>query len=161
MKHSVNCWMIGGVEGKVPVAKAAAVARDLGYAGIELCFGSGELSPDATPGELGHCGRRWRRRVCRLHHWRQATIGRTSLPVRTQVSVPPRWPWRGLISKPRVHFKNFRKRDGGGTMRDFTGSLLQGDVNWRPVFKQLKMAGDDNYVTAEVLVSDKGMTDVQ
>ena len=46
-------------------------------------------------------------------------------------------------------------------MRDFTGSLLQGDVNWRPVFKQLKMAGDDNYVTAEVLVSDKGMTDVQ
>jgi L-ribulose-5-phosphate 3-epimerase len=61
----------------------------------------------------------------------------------------------------RVHFKNFSRRDAGGTLSDFTGSLLEGDVNWPNVFAALKAAGYDRFVTAEVIVSDKGMPDLE
>lgn len=54
----------------------------------------------------------------------------------------------------RVHFKNFRRRDAGGTLGDFTASLLDGDVNWAAVFEALARAGYDEYVTAEMLVSE-------
>jgi len=59
----------------------------------------------------------------------------------------------------RVHVKNFARRDGGGTLADFTSSLLQGDLNWPAVFQGLKAIGYDGYLTAEVIVGEKGMPD--
>lgn len=60
----------------------------------------------------------------------------------------------------RVHVKNFKRRDAGGTLGDFTTSLLDGDVNWPGVFDALKKIGYDGYATAEVIVGEKGMPDV-
>lgn len=54
----------------------------------------------------------------------------------------------------RVHFKNFRRRDAAGTLADFTASLFDGDVNWAAVFEALERTGYDEYVTAEMLVSE-------
>jgi hexulose-6-phosphate isomerase len=59
----------------------------------------------------------------------------------------------------RVHVKNFKMENGAGTLNNFTGSLLEGDVNWEAVFRALKMAGYDGYLTAEVLISEKGLPD--
>lgn len=59
----------------------------------------------------------------------------------------------------RVHLKNFKRRDGAGTLSDFTGSLLEGDVNWPAVFGALASVGYDRYITAEVLISEKGLPD--
>ena len=61
----------------------------------------------------------------------------------------------------RVHFKNFTRRDAGGTLSDFTPSLLDGDVNWPAVFKGLDAAGYDGYVTAEVIVGPNPMPDLE
>lgn len=71
--------------------------------------------------------------------------------------------WIEILGKRivRVHVKNFRRRDGGGTLSDFTGSLLDGDVNWPAVLKGLKAVGYDGYLTAEVLISEKGMPDTE
>jgi hexulose-6-phosphate isomerase len=270
MLHSVNYWMIGGFDGKLPVAQASAAARDLGYAAIELCFGPGELSPETTPSEfkalresLDNVGLP----IASLatgHYWTQSlsspdpleraqavaftqsyvraarALGvdsvlivpgavevpwdtarpvvparqvyelsqdslRIVLPVAEQerVTLCIENVWNRFLTGPfefasfidsfdspwvrayfdvgnallfgypehwievlgrriaRVHFKNFQKRDGGGTLNDFTGSLLDGDVNWPSVFKELRRAGYDGYVTAEVLVSEKGMPDIQ
>ncbi len=52
----------------------------------------------------------------------------------------------------RVHVKNFRRREGGGTLSDFTDSLLDGDADWSKVIPALKRAGYDRYLTAEVIV---------
>lgn len=59
----------------------------------------------------------------------------------------------------RVHVKNFTQRNGGGTLDDFTASLLEGSVNWAEVLPALKAAGYDSYLTAEMLVSEKGLPD--
>ncbi|HPX42448.1 MAG TPA: sugar phosphate isomerase/epimerase family protein, partial [Candidatus Hydrogenedentes bacterium] len=59
----------------------------------------------------------------------------------------------------RVHVKNFTAHDGGGTLADFTDSLMKGTLNWEAVFGALKNAGYDGYVTPEMLVSDKGLPD--
>lgn len=48
---------------------------------------------------------------------------------------------------------------GGGTLDAFTGSLLEGDVNWPAVFAALQTAGYGGYLTAEVLISEKGIPD--
>jgi hexulose-6-phosphate isomerase len=71
--------------------------------------------------------------------------------------------WIEVLGKRihRVHFKNFRRRDSGGTLSDFTGSLLDGDVNWPAVLKALHSIGYDGYVTAEMLVSENGMPDLE
>jgi len=61
----------------------------------------------------------------------------------------------------RIHFKNFTCRDGGGTLTDFTGSLLKGSANWQAIFAELKSIGYDGYTTAEVIVSDSGMPDLE
>lgn len=61
----------------------------------------------------------------------------------------------------RVHVKNFTRRDGGGTLNDFTSSLLVGDVNWAKVLPALRDAGYDSYLTAEVIVGEQGMPDVE
>jgi len=59
----------------------------------------------------------------------------------------------------RVHVKNFKLTDGAGTLNNFTGSLLEGDVNWEAVFGALKSVGYEGYLTAEVLISEKGLPD--
>lgn len=61
----------------------------------------------------------------------------------------------------RVHVKNFRRRDSGGTLSDFTGSLLDGNVNWPAVLSALRSIGYEGYLTAEMLVSDIGMPDLE
>ncbi len=43
--RQINYWTIGGFEGAKPVAQALAEAEQMGYQGIELCFGAGELAP--------------------------------------------------------------------------------------------------------------------
>jgi L-ribulose-5-phosphate 3-epimerase len=60
----------------------------------------------------------------------------------------------------RVHVKNFTRRDGGGTLNDFTTSLLAGDVDWAKVISALLEIGYDSYLTTEVIVGDKGMPDL-
>ncbi|MBI2431692.1 MAG: sugar phosphate isomerase/epimerase [Candidatus Hydrogenedentes bacterium] len=61
----------------------------------------------------------------------------------------------------RVHIKNFTRRNGGGTLDDFTGSLLEGSVNWAGVLQALQAIGYDGFVTAEVLVSERGLPDAE
>ena len=46
--RQINYWTIGGFEGAKPIAQALREAKELGYEGIELCFGAGELSPGVT-----------------------------------------------------------------------------------------------------------------
>lgn len=67
--------------------------------------------------------------------------------------------WIEILGKRigRVHVKNFRRRDGGGTLADFTDSLLDGDLDWANVFAALKQAGYNRYLTAEVIVGESGM----
>ena len=57
----------------------------------------------------------------------------------------------------RVHVKNFVRREGGGTLSDFTPSLLEGSANWPAIFEALKITGYDGYLTAEVIVGEKPM----
>ena len=61
----------------------------------------------------------------------------------------------------RVHVKNFRRRDGGGTLADFTASLLEGDLDWAALFAALKSVGYNEYLTAEVIVGEAGMPNVE
>ena len=52
MKKSISYWTLGGFDGAVPVVNAARLAREMGYDAIELCYGEGELVPEATPETL-------------------------------------------------------------------------------------------------------------
>ena len=71
--------------------------------------------------------------------------------------------WIELLGEriARVHFKNFNRRDCGGTLSDFTPSLIEGSLNWPAVFEALKAAGYDGYVTAEVIVGENEMPDIE
>lgn len=40
----INYWTIGGFEGAKPVEQALEEAKSMGYEGVELCFGAGELA---------------------------------------------------------------------------------------------------------------------
>jgi len=46
--RQINYWTLGGFEGAKPIAQALREAQELGYEGVELCFGAGELSPGVT-----------------------------------------------------------------------------------------------------------------
>ena len=59
----------------------------------------------------------------------------------------------------RVHVKNFMRAEGAGTLEGFTSSLFDGDLNWAAVFEALHQVGYTGYLTAEMLVSDKGIPD--
>lgn len=48
MKKSISYWTLGGFDGAVPVVEAARLAHEMGYDAIELCYGEGELVPEAT-----------------------------------------------------------------------------------------------------------------
>ena len=52
MKISVSGWTVGGFNNETPVLEAAKLAQDAGFDAIELCFGAGELSPDASEASL-------------------------------------------------------------------------------------------------------------
>ena len=52
MKKSISYWTLGGFDGAVPVVNAARLAREMGYDAIELCYGEGELVPEASPETL-------------------------------------------------------------------------------------------------------------
>ena len=54
----------------------------------------------------------------------------------------------------RVHMKNFARDGGGGTLANFTASLLEGDANWPAIFKALKAIGYNGFLTAEVIIGD-------
>ncbi len=41
----INYWTIGGFEGKKPVEQALREAGEMGFEGLELCFGAGEFVP--------------------------------------------------------------------------------------------------------------------
>ena len=49
MKKSISYWTLGGFDGAVPVVNAARLAHEMGYESIELCYGEGELVPEAAP----------------------------------------------------------------------------------------------------------------
>ncbi|HUU58680.1 MAG TPA: sugar phosphate isomerase/epimerase family protein [Phycisphaerae bacterium] len=53
-----------------------------------------------------------------------------------------------------VHFKSFRRSDGGGGMSGFTADLLDGDIHWKAVVAALKKIGYGGPVTAEMLPPD-------
>jgi hexulose-6-phosphate isomerase len=46
--RQINYWTIGGFEGTTPFAKAFALAKEMGYDGVELAFGTGALGPGIT-----------------------------------------------------------------------------------------------------------------
>lgn len=59
----------------------------------------------------------------------------------------------------RVHIKGFNRRDGGGTLSDFTESLFDSSIDWKAVMAALRKIGYDRTLTAEMIVSAKGLPD--
>ncbi len=270
MKTSVNGWMVGGFGGEVPVAQAAKTAKELGYDAIELCFGAGELVPEASASDLTKLrkeiegigieiaslatGNYWGKSLSSPDEAERAEAvafteayinaancfgvdvilvlagsvdvawdpARPVVPLKnayemSQKSIRSLIPlaekkgvvialenvWSKFLTGPfelaafvdsfnspqvmvyfdagnclingyseqwlevlgkrikRVHVKNFTRRDGGGTLADFTDSLLKGDVNWPAVFQGLKAIGYNGCLTAEVIVGEKGMPNVE
>ncbi len=270
MKKSVNGWMVGGFAGEVPVAEAAQTAKDLGYDAIELCYGAGELTPDADPATLAALkdtidamdleiasmatGAYWGMSLASPDaaerseavaftesYLRAAKVfgvdavlvipgtvdvcfdpARPTVPARTAyelaakslhelipvavetgVALALENVWSKFLTGPfefsafidslnspwvkayfdvgnclingypehwieilgnriaRVHVKNFTRVEGGGTLSNFTASLLEGDLNWEAVFAALKGIGYDGYLTAEVIVGEAGMPNVE
>jgi L-ribulose-5-phosphate 3-epimerase len=271
MRTSVNGWTVGGFEGEVPVLEAAKTAQDAGFDAIELCFGAGELTPEASAEDLAALkqgiddlgfeissmatGYYWGKSLSSPDEAERAeAVAFTAAYLRAAqvfgvdailvvpgaVDVPwdPSRPvvpaaqarelsrkslaellpvaeetgviicvenvWNKFLTGPfefadfidsigspwvkayfdvgnvllygypqhwievlggdrigRVHVKNFKRNECGGTINDFTGSLLEGDVDWPAVFAALKAVGYDKYLTAEVLVSEKGMPDAE
>lgn len=266
MKKSINYWTLGGFDGAVPVAEAARKARDMGFDGIELCYGAGELTPMAGEAELERLraavaatgiqisslasGEYWRISLSspdteereqaisftRAYLRAAAALGVDAvLVVPGAVAVPwddarPIVParqvwdlaadslaslipdaeasgvtlaienvWNRFLTGPfefasfldgfqssrvkayfdvgnvllfghpehwidilgdriaRVHVKNFARRDGAGTLGDFTGSLHVGSMDWNAVLEALRQVGYDGWLTAEMLVSEDGI----
>lgn len=50
--RQINYWTIGGFEGSKPVVQALAEAKDMGYEGVELCFGTEVLNPKTSDATL-------------------------------------------------------------------------------------------------------------
>ncbi len=44
----INYWTVGGFEGEKAPEVALEEAKEMGYEGVELCFGAGELAPGIT-----------------------------------------------------------------------------------------------------------------
>jgi len=59
----------------------------------------------------------------------------------------------------RVHIKGFNRRDGGGTLSDFTESMFDSTIDWKAVMEALRAVGYDKTITAELIVSAKGLPD--
>ena len=268
MKKCISYWTLGGFGGEVPVVEAAKKARALGFDAIELCYGAGELVPEADPADLAkirsECeeigialpslcsGNYWIQSLCSEDEAeRLATIDFTKsyiqcaaalgadtvliLPGTVEVPWNPERPvvpakkawdlsrksletlipfaekhgvvmalenvWSKFLTGPfefaafvdtffspwvkcyfdvgnvavngypehwieilgdrigRVHVKGFKGRNGGGTLDDFTESHFDGTINWTAVMAALRAVGYDSYLTAELIVSAKGLPD--
>ncbi|MBL7170593.1 MAG: sugar phosphate isomerase/epimerase [Candidatus Omnitrophica bacterium] len=61
--------------------------------------------------------------------------------------------WIQILGKriKRVHVKNFKGQDAGGTIKGFGEDILEGDVNWPLVVKELKKIKYNGFLTAELL----------
>lgn len=270
MKKAINGWMVCGFQGEVSIESVVQQVKDMGWDGIELCFGAGELSPDTTkeqikkikelletvelevpslatgfywscslgspdknerheaveftksyiktarelgtgavlviPGTVDVCFDPQRPVVHpeEVWKWAQESIMKL-IPVAEEnnVIIALENVWSKFLTGPfefaqfidsfhspwvkayfdagnclingysehwadilgpriaRVHIKNFKRQNGGGTLENFTKSLIDGDLNWKAFLTSLKNAGYDYYLTAEVLVSEKGMPDLQ
>lgn len=266
MKKSINYWTLGGFDGAVPVVEAARKARDMGFDGIELCYGAGELTPMAGEKELESLRDAVTATGIQIsslasgHYWsvslsspekeeREQAIAFTRAYLRAAAAlgvdavlvvpgavavpwndarpiVPARqvWDlaadslaslipdaeacgvtlalenvWNRFLTGPfefasfidnvrsprvkayfdvgnvllfghpehwievlgeriaRVHVKNFARRDGAGTLGDFTASLNVGSMDWNAVLEALRKVGYDGWLTAEMLVSEEGI----
>lgn len=45
----ITYWTMGGFEGQKPIRQALEEAKAMGFEGLELAFGAGELTPDTAP----------------------------------------------------------------------------------------------------------------
>jgi L-ribulose-5-phosphate 3-epimerase len=61
----------------------------------------------------------------------------------------------------RVHIKGFNRREGGGTLADFTESLLDCSLDWKAIMAALRGIGYKSTLTAEMLVSARGLPDLE
>lgn len=270
MKMALNGWMVCGFQGEVKIESVVNEVKGMGWDGIELCYGAGELSPTATEEEIKHIrkavesegleipslatGFYWgcslgspdteeRNRAieftktyietaCQLGAGAVLVLpgtvdvcfdpNRPTVPAeevwkRAQESIHQLIPiaeknrviialenvWSKFLTGPfeftqfidifqsswvkayfdagnclingypehwanilgpriaRVHIKNFKRNNGGGTLNDFTTSLLEGDLNWNGLLQTLKNIGYDYYLTAEVIVGDQGMPNLE
>jgi len=263
MKMALNGWMVCGFQGEVKIESVVKEVKAMGWDGIELCYGAGELSPTATKDDLKHIrkvvesegleipslatGFYWgcslgspdteeRKQaieftktyieaahqlgagavlvlpgtvdVCfdpirptvpakEVWKWAQDSIQQlTPIAETNQVVIALENVWSKFLTGPfefaqfidtfqspwvkayfdagnclingypehwaeilgnriaRVHVKNFKRNNGGGTLDNFTPSLLDGDMNWKNLIQTLKVIGYDYYLTAEVIVGD-------
>ncbi|MGC8737489.1 MAG: sugar phosphate isomerase/epimerase family protein [Candidatus Hydrogenedens sp.] len=270
MKMALNGWMVCGFAGEVKIESVIKQVKEMGWDGIELCYGAGELSPTATEEEI-KCIRRlvesegleipslatgyyWgsslgspnveeRKQsvdftktyietasqlgagavlvlpgtvdVCfdsnrpivpakEVWKWAQESIYQL-IPIaeRNRVIIALENVWSKFLTGPfefaqfvdmfqsswvkayfdagnclingypehwaeilgqriaRVHIKNFKRNNGGGTLDNFTTSLFVGDMNWEGLLQALKYVGYNYYLTAEVIVGDQGMPNLE
>ncbi len=268
MKSCISYWTLGGFGGEVPVVEAAQAAHDLGFDAIELCYGAGELVPEADPAVFAEMRSACEKigialpSLCSGNYWIQslsaddeaeraealkfseayiacaAALGADTvlmLPGTVEVPWNPERPivpakvaweqsqrslaalipvaekhgitialenvWGKFLTGPfefaafldavdspwvkcyfdvgnvaitgypehwieilgdriaRVHVKGFKGRNGGGTMDDFTESHFDSTINWTAVLGALRGIGYDSYLTAELIVSAKGLPD--
>ncbi len=270
MKMALNAWMVCGFQGEVKIGSVIKQIKDMGWDGIELCYGAGELSPSTSSNELKKIreviesdsleipslatGFYWGcslgtpdkeerdkaveftktyiETACQLGagavlvlpgtvdvcfdanrpivsaeevwKWAQDSIHQL-IPTaeQNQVIIALENVWSKFLTGPfefaqfidtfqspwvkayfdagnclingypehwaeilgnriaRVHIKNFKRNNGGGTLDNFTPSLLEGDMNWKGLLHTLRNIGYDYYLTAEVIVGDKGMPNME
>ncbi len=270
MKIAVNGWMVCGFEGEVKISSVVKQVKEMGWDGIELCYGAGELSPGVSsdtlrgikdvikseglevpslatgfywgcslgspdteerkkaieftkgyietaqqlgagavlvlPGTVDVCFDSKRPVVPAQEVWKWARESIHQLiPVAEQngviIALENVWSkfltgpfefaqfidvfnspwvkayfdagnclingypehWAEILGKriARVHIKNFRRNNGGGTLNDFTTSLLDGDLDWKGLLHTLNKVGYDYYLTAEVIVGEQGMPNME
>ncbi len=46
--RAINYWTLGGMEGERPVEEVLEQAKDMGFEGVELCYGAGVFGPKTT-----------------------------------------------------------------------------------------------------------------
>lgn len=270
MKIALNGWMVCGFQGEVKIASILKQVKDMGWDGIELCYGAGELSPTTKdeelkairslieseglevpslasgfywgsslgspdpderskaieftknyirtasilgakavlvlPGTVDVCFDPSRPTVPAKEVWKWAQDSINHLiptAQQNEVIIALENVWSKFLTGPFefaefidtfqspwvkayfdagnclingypehwaeilgeriacVHVKNFKRNNGGGTLNDFTSRLLDGSMNWERLLQTLKHIGYDNYLTAEVIVSEKGMPDME
>ncbi len=269
MKMALNSWMVCGFQGEVKIEDILNQVKEMGWDGIELCFGAGELTPETTQEELKKVKDKVKSVGLEIpslatgFYWdyslgspndeeRNKAIEFTKAYIRTanelgagavlvlpgtvDVCFSPNRPvvpakevwkwaqdsirqlipyaeqnrviialenvWSKFLTGPfeyrkfidefqspwvkayfdagnclihgypehwaeilnnqiaRIHIKNFKRKNGGGTLDDFTSSLLEGDLDWNALLHSLHNIGYDYYLTTEVIVSEQGMPDL-
>jgi len=269
MKMALNSWMVCGFQGEVKIEDILNQVKEMGWDGIELCFGAGELTPETTQEELKKIKDKVKSVGLEIpslatgFYWdyslgspndeeRNKAIEFTKAYIRTanelgagavlvlpgtvDVCFSPNRPvvpakevwkwaqdsirqlipyaeqnrviialenvWSKFLTGPfeyrkfidefqspwvkayfdagnclihgypehwaeilnnqiaRIHIKNFKRKNGGGTLDDFTSSLLEGALDWNALLHSLHNIGYDYYLTTEVIVSEQGMPDL-